>query len=54
MSPSLPAGGFTCADGQAVRGGARASAGRRSSRKRSIYGHVRATIREGYLLSYCS
>ena len=23
MSPSLPAGGFTCADGQAVRGGAR-------------------------------
>ena len=27
MFPSLPAGGFTCADGQAVRGGARASAG---------------------------
>ena len=32
MSPSLPAGGFTCADGQAVRGGARASAGLASAR----------------------
>ena len=32
MFPSLPAGGFTCADGQAVRGGARASAGLASAR----------------------
>ena len=33
MFPSLPAGGFTCADGQAVRGGARASAGLASARR---------------------
>lgn len=33
MFPSLPAGGFTCADGQAVRGGARASAGLASAQR---------------------